>query len=230
MRNLTLHQHQWKSLPIIKSCKYLSVDSDSCSGYLLTENKLFYVNKDDTNPALLIWQASVPLDIVHVEFLSITRKLSIAERSGNLLELNIDGIPDIEEVGECISGLVSAIWSPDQELLVLVTAHLSVILMTSDYFPLTEYHLTTAEFGEKNFINVGWGKKETQFHGSEGKEAAKAKPLDLVHIDNDALPIISWRGDSTLFCVGFPSPSGRQFKVHHLYSINLIINNRYNFL
>ena len=25
------------------------------------------------------------------------------------------------------------------------------------------------------FVTVGWGKKETQFHGSEGKEAAKRK-------------------------------------------------------
>lgn len=24
-------------------------------------------------------------------------------------------------------------------------------------------------------VNVGWGKKETQFHGSEGKEAAQQK-------------------------------------------------------
>ncbi len=26
------------------------------------------------------------------------------------------------------------------------------------------------------FVTVGWGKKETQFHGSEGKQAAAAKP------------------------------------------------------
>lgn len=26
------------------------------------------------------------------------------------------------------------------------------------------------------FITVGWGKKETQFHGSVGKQAATAKP------------------------------------------------------
>lgn len=25
------------------------------------------------------------------------------------------------------------------------------------------------------FITVGWGKKETQFHGSEGKQAAQKK-------------------------------------------------------
>ena len=27
------------------------------------------------------------------------------------------------------------------------------------------------------FITVGWGKKETQFHGSEGKQAAQKKML-----------------------------------------------------
>ena len=26
------------------------------------------------------------------------------------------------------------------------------------------------------FVQVGWGKKETQFHGSEGKQAAQIKP------------------------------------------------------
>ena len=34
-----------------------------------------------------------------------------------------------------------------------------------------------AEFGEGKFVNVGWGAKETQFHGSEGK-AARAKKSD----------------------------------------------------
>ena len=28
-------------------------------------------------------------------------------------------------------------------------------------------------------MNVGWGSKETQFHGSEGKEAAKVKKNDV---------------------------------------------------
>ena len=30
-------------------------------------------------------------------------------------------------------------------------------------------------FGEGAFVNVGWGKKETQFHGSEGKGARDVK-------------------------------------------------------
>ena len=37
------------------------------------------------------------------------------------------------------------------------------------------------------FVNVGWGKKETQFHGSEGKEAAKQK-IKVQHV-KDINPI-----------------------------------------
>lgn len=62
-------------------------------------------------------------------------------------------------------------WSPDQELLVLVTKDLKVILMSCTYDPINEQSLISEEFGEKQFITVGWGKKETQFHGSEGKHA-----------------------------------------------------------
>lgn len=62
-------------------------------------------------------------------------------------------------------------WSPDQELLVLVTKDFNVVLMSCTFDPIKESNLLCDEFGEKQFITVGWGKKETQFHGSEGKQA-----------------------------------------------------------
>lgn len=43
-------------------------------------------------------------------------------------------------------------------------------------------------------VTVGWGKKETQFHGSEGKQAATKKEtvqLELVETD-DARPRIRY--------------------------------------
>lgn len=61
-------------------------------------------------------------------------------------------------------------WSPDQELLVLVTKDMNMILMNM-FDPINETNLLNEEFGEKQFITVGWGKKETQFHGSAGKQA-----------------------------------------------------------
>jgi elongator complex protein 1 len=55
-------------------------------------------------------------------------------------------------------------------------------------------------------INVGWGSKQTQFHGSLGKAAAQAplaSSLSSVGIspDDDLLTRISWRGDGTQFVV-----------------------------
>lgn len=35
------------------------------------------------------------------------------------------------------------------------------------------------------FITVGWGKKETQFHGSEGKQAAQKKIQVIVQLPFD---------------------------------------------
>lgn len=66
-------------------------------------------------------------------------------------------------------------WSPDQELLVLVTKEMNTILMSCTFDPINEVHLLDKEFGEKQFVTVGWGKKETQFHGSAGKQAAQIK-------------------------------------------------------
>ena len=41
-------------------------------------------------------------------------------------------------------------------------------------------------FGEGEFVNLGWGKKETQFHGTEGKEARanKSERGDLTESDD----------------------------------------------
>jgi elongator complex protein 1 len=52
-------------------------------------------------------------------------------------------------------------------------------------------------------INVGWGSKQTQFHGSLGKAAAQDTSVTQVGCspDDDTLPRISWRGDGSLFAV-----------------------------
>ena len=47
--------------------------------------------------------------------------------------------------------------------------------MTRDFDPISEVPMHPSQFGEAEFITVGWGKKETQFHGSEGKQAAVRK-------------------------------------------------------
>ena len=68
-----------------------------------------------------------------------------------------------------------------------------------------EAALQKEEHGEDQQVNVGWGSKQTQFHGSLGKAAAQASPTSLSAIgaspDDDAQSRISWRGDGSLFSI-----------------------------
>jgi elongator complex protein 1 len=58
--------------------------------------------------------------------------------------------------------------------------------------------------------SVGWGKKETQFHGSEGKQAA-LKKVDTskfgASADDDKQARVAWRGDGSFFVCSDIDPS-----------------------
>ena len=110
----------------------------------------------------------------------------------------------VEVVGTLDGGIDAACWSPDQELLILVTGAKKVVLLSSLFVPILEFSLDGESFGESEFINVGWGKKETQFHGTEGKDARTKGPVvgGVAEVD-DYKPRISWRGDGQLFVVSF---------------------------
>ena len=80
-------------------------------------------------------------------------------------------------VGQVDAGVAGLSRSPDEELFLVVTDAATVILMTSDFDPLTEVPLDPSDStfsGEQAPVSVGWGTKETQFHGKAGKAAAKA--------------------------------------------------------
>lgn len=83
----------------------------------------------------------------------------------------------VEGVGSISDGLSSAQWSPDQELLVLVTNTNALILMTKDFDIIAEKKISLENLVESEFVNVGWGSFETQFKGSVGKHAVKEKVL-----------------------------------------------------
>ncbi|KAH9042892.1 IkappaB kinase complex IKAP component [Lactarius deliciosus] len=121
--------------------------------------------------------------------------LVIVTRGGDI------AIDEFEIIGSFEDGIQAAAWSPDDSLLILVTGEGKLIVMTPTFDVLHESVLHTDEFGEDAPINVGWGSKQTQFHGSLGKTAAQASaaPSSSVGVspDDDLLTRISWRGDGS---------------------------------
>ncbi|CAG8851714.1 30018_t:CDS:2, partial [Racocetra persica] len=85
----------------------------------------------------------------------------------------------------------------------------TILEMTKDFEVITEFPINVEELGEAVSISVGWGKKETQFHGSEGKSAAQ-KVVDTSNFtrseDDDFYPRVSWCGDGSMFCCSVIDP------------------------
>ncbi|KAF7791354.1 hypothetical protein EIP86_002368 [Pleurotus ostreatoroseus] len=153
-----------------------------------------------------------PLELVSFKLLPDTRTLVLIMRGGEIATAAIEEDPiSTDVVGNVDAGILAASWSPDDSSLVLATGDDKLILMTSTFEVVSETALHPAEFGEDAPINVGWGSKQTQFHGSLGKAAAHAPKPTLVGSspDDDQLPRISWRGDGQYFVVSTISPQDR---------------------
>ncbi|KAG7449880.1 Elongator complex protein 1 [Guyanagaster necrorhizus] len=161
------------------------------------------------------------LQVVSFRVLLDSQQLVVVLRSGDIatvpIEDNESQIDDV--VGTVDGGIFAASWSPDDSSLVLVTGDNKLILMTSTFDVLSETSLHPADFGEDAPINVGWGSKQTQFHGSAGKGAAQAPSNVNIGIspDDDTLPRISWRGDGAFFSVSSLSADQTKRRVLRVY-------------
>ncbi|XP_036712629.1 elongator complex protein 1 isoform X2 [Balaenoptera musculus] len=163
------------------------------------------VAREVKNEIPLVTEGFLPEDgsgcIVGIQELLDHESVCVATASGDVLLCNLN-THQLECVGSVASGISVMSWSPDQELVLLATGQQTLIMMTKEFEPIMEQQIHQDDFGESKFITVGWGRKETQFHGSEGRQAAfqlqmheSALPWD------DHRPQVTWRGDGQFFAV-----------------------------
>ncbi|KAI5477208.1 elongator complex protein 1 [Pseudohyphozyma bogoriensis] len=161
--------------------------------------------------------------VVSFKYLPESDSLAVVLANGDIEQIFSPGSTDAadvrrENVGCVDAGMKAAAWSPDEELLALVTGDDKLIVMTKEFEVLSEGPLRTSEFGEDAPVNVGWGDKTTQFHGSVGKAAAAAAGPSSSSLkpspDDDSIPRISWRGDSAFFTVSSLEPVANLPNLH----------------
>lgn len=112
----------------------------------------------------------------------------------------------IEIMGSIDAGIAAARWSPDEELLTVVTKANTVIFMGSTFDPVAEVNMTEEDLKASKHVSVGWGKKETQFQGRGAK--ALRDPTIPEKVDSgvpspneDGATMISWRGDGAYVAI-----------------------------
>uniref|UniRef100_A0A673WKR1 Elongator complex protein 1 n=1 Tax=Salmo trutta TaxID=8032 RepID=A0A673WKR1_SALTR len=152
--------------------------------------------------------------VVGIQDLPDQESVCVATATGDVILYNLS-TSQLECVGSVNSGLSAMSWSPDQELVTLTTGQDTIIMMTKNFEPIIEVGIHQDDFGEGKFITVGWGKKETQFHGSEGKHAAQKKTIEVQPAMSwdDRRPRVTWRGDGQLFAVSSVCPQTGARKV-----------------
>lgn len=109
----------------------------------------------------------------------------------------------VEVAYTCEAVVVDILCSPDFERIILLSEKGQVTLVTECFETLNNFTVSEVALAENPLVNVGWGKKETQFHGSEGKNKRIVK--EVIGDGNDADDSINlcWRSDSLLFAIGY---------------------------
>ncbi|KZO97398.1 IKI3-domain-containing protein [Calocera viscosa TUFC12733] len=116
-----------------------------------------------------------------------------------VISLTVLAEQQFEVVGEVESGMLSAAWSPEEDLLVLVTGASELLQMTPMFDILSEAPLHAASPGEAQQVN-----------------AAQAAPPQAAGLspDDDRLASISWRGDAQFFSVSSVDEGKRVIRVY----------------
>ncbi|KAF8565388.1 hypothetical protein P879_03868 [Paragonimus westermani] len=142
--------------------------------------------------------------------------LCILTLSGLLLWRYTDDC--ILEEFEASGTIKCAALCPDKSVVAFVSDE-RVTLLSASFEPIGTADLNQEGFGKAAPVAVGWGKKETQFHGSLGKEAALSKPEPASVVDcapADEQYELAWRDDGQYFVVSWPDPTlqyRRRFRV-----------------
>ncbi|KAL7317602.1 putative elongator complex protein 1 [Mucor circinelloides] len=203
----------------IQARSYIATDPESLTVYVAFEDEQSHIRVAATNlapgdPNAFVELGRCPASaIVSFTFLADLQVVCLCTYNGDIMlfskERFENGDEAMEIMGSVDSGIHAMCWSPDQDLVVLVTGEKKVLEMTQDFDTITEFDLHIEDQGEGVQHSVGWGSKETQFHGSAGKEAAKQK-VDTSKFgtsdDDDCRPRVSWRGDGSFFVVSDIDP------------------------
>ncbi|EGI70530.1 PREDICTED: putative elongator complex protein 1 isoform X1 [Acromyrmex echinatior] len=224
MRNLTIRQVNSRNVKFMENIKtnqellkriQCAINPSFNDIYVLLDEHLSLISSerkliDVDNPEYSLSK------IVTMDYCVALQELYCAYESGCLAKIMMDETHiDYNMILSDIN-LQCMKFSPDHEIIAAVTTTGVVITMVLNFQVMSEVDLYSEEFGQNEFVTVGWGKKETQFHGSVGKSAAQAKPIHLIPNELDDGRIrITWRDDGTFFAISFlhKETKIRRFKI-----------------
>ncbi|KAL8711576.1 MAG: hypothetical protein Q9220_003986 [cf. Caloplaca sp. 1 TL-2023] len=227
MRNLKcVRQSSLRDAPGIKATTWdTSSDSVIClrelDGLLQLERWV-----DDKLHPIASWDApQQSYQVLDLHFHGDSVSASVVFNFGDIVVVRENPVSEekIEIVGSIDAGISAAVWSPDEELLVITTKASTLIYLTKDFEDIVSVELTARDLDISDHVSVGWGKKETQFKGKKAR--ALRDPTVPETVDDGQLAksnefhetTISWRGDGAYLAINAVE-SDSQRRVIRIYS------------
>ncbi|TID13726.1 elongator complex protein 1 [Venturia nashicola] len=175
----------------------------------------FFPSKEQPSQLIASWEAPCPHPdlvcdkILNLHYFSDTSVACLILEGGDIVIVREAPLPEedlLEIVGSVDAGIEAAAWSPDEELLTIVTKAGTLLFMSKDFENVADVAFEAEDVKASNHVNVGWGKKETQFQGKRAK--ALRDPTMPERVDEGVLSAkddkkicISWRGDGAFVAV-----------------------------
>lgn len=183
--------------------------------------KSSYQSHDGINEArsafsnIVSWDAPCPLpdlqcdEVISLHYFSDCFTTCLVLAGGDLVLVREEpgpGEEKIEIVGSVDAGIAAASWSPDGELLAIVTMAETLLYMTRDFENIADAVFSSDDLKISKHVSVGWGKSETQFRGKGAKALRDPTMPETVDegvlSDNDSKNTsISWRGDGAYVAI-----------------------------
>ena len=197
----------------------VGTDSVICAFGPVKDNPLLELRRwyeyGETYSLIASWDASPPNpdlesdSVLNLHHFSDIQTTCLVLAGGDLIlvrESPADGEDKIEIVGSVDAGISAAEWSPDEELLAITTKASTLLFMTRDFDNVADVMMEQSDLRVSNHVDVGWGKKETQFKGKKAR--ALRDPTVPENVDEGFLSsadtggtTISWRGDGGYLAV-----------------------------
>jgi elongator complex protein 1 len=190
----------------------------------------FFPSKEQPSQLIASWDAPCPHPdlacdkILDLHYFSDTSITCLILSGGDIVIVRESPLPGedlLEIVGSVDAGIEAAAWSPDEELLTIVTKAGTLLFMSKDFENIADIAFEAEDVKVSNHVNVGWGKKETQFQGKRAK--ALRDPTMPERVDEGVLSLkddgkvwVSWRGDGAFVAVN--SVEGGTRRMIRVYS------------
>lgn len=189
-----------------------------------------FSSKEQPSQLIASWDAPCPHPdlacdkILNLHYFSDTSIACLILEGGDIVIVRERPLPEedlLEIVGSVDAGIEAAAWSSDEELLTIATKAGTLLFMSKDFENIADVAFESEDVKVSNHVNVGWGKKETQFQGKRAK--ALRDPTIPERVDEGTLSAkddkkvwISWRGDGAFVAVN--SIEGGMRRMIRVYS------------